>query len=234
MTKAIKILLSTISIFLITGFAINNNEIFNGPDLVMDPDMEFGAEYFSTDKDLVLYYESNFGEAKSLVKNDGEKLILDMRSDDFIFIQDVVVRNDSVYLTRLEEEVDVLFFFSADQMVTYNEPALRIPFPMKAGQTWKWEGIEYIDEDKADSIVISGELLGMEIVSTAAGEFECIKIQTDIHKKSGVHTRFYEWRTPKIGLVKLEAQMDTKGFIGTIIDLLGYDSMYFSLIRVGA
>jgi len=226
------LLLSTI---LLMGFNIHSSSVkIKHSKISTPPGKEYGAEYFPTDKDLVLYYDSNFGEAKSFVKEDGETLILDMRSDDFIFIQDIVVKNDSVYLTRLEEEVDVLFFISAGQTVTYNQPALRIPFPMKNGQTWKWEGIEYIDEDKADSIVISGELFGMEIISTAAGEFECIKIQTDIHKKSGTHTRFYEWRTPEIGLVKLEAQIDAKGFIGTIIDLLGYDSMYFSLIRIGA
>ncbi len=217
------------------GFSFNSSSFeITHSKISTSSGKEYGAEYFPTDKDLVLYYDSNFGEAKSFVKEDGETLILDMRSDDFIFIQDVVVKNDTVYLTRLEEEVDVLFFFSAGIKVTYNEPVLRIPFPMKSGQTWEWEGIEYIDEGEADSIEISGVLLGEEIVSTAAGEFECIKIQTDIHKKSGVHTRFYEWRTPKIGLVKLEAQMDTKSFIGTIIELLGYDSMYFSLIRIGA
>ena len=105
---------------------------------------------------------------------------------------------------------------------------------MTTGQTWKWEGIEYIDEENADSIVITGELLGVENLSTPAGDFECIKIQTDIHKKSGAHTLFYELRTPEIGLVKLEAYLDTKGFIGTIIDLLGYDTMYFNLIKVVA
>jgi len=226
------LLLTTI---LLMGFSFNSSSFeITYNKLSTPPDEEYGAEYFSTDKDLVLFYDSNFGEAKSFVKNDGERLILDMRSDDFMFIQDVVVKNDSVYLTRLEEEVDVLLFISAGITVTYNEPALRIPFPMKTGQTWKWEGIEYVEEEEPDSIIITGELLGEEIVTTEAGEFKCIKIQTDIDKKSGIHTRFYEWRTPGIGLVKMEAQMDTKGFIGIIIDLLGYDSMYFSLIKVGA
>ena len=224
------LLLSTI---LLIGFSFNSSSFeITHNKISTSPSKEYGTEYFPTDKELILYYDSNFGEAKSYVIEDGETFILDMRSDDFIFIQDVIVKNDTVYLTRLEEEVDVLFFFSAGIKVTYNEPVLRIPFPMKAGQTWKWEGIEYIDEGETDSVEIRGKLLGEEIVKTEAGEFECIKIQTDINKKSGVHTRFYEWRTPQIGLVKLEAQMDTKGFIGTIIDLLGYDSMYFSLIKV--
>jgi len=225
------ILFSTV---LLMGFGFNSSSIkINHNKISTPPGKEYGSEYFPMDKDLVLYYDSNFGEAKSFIKNDGETLILDMRSDDFFFIQDIIIKNDSIYITRLEEEVDILFFFSAGLEVTYNEPALRFPFPMKAGQTWKWEGIEYVEDEEPDSIIITGELLGEEIVSTEAGEFNCIKIQTDIDKKSGIHTRFYEWRTPKIGLVKAEAQMDTEGFIGIIIDLLGYDSMYFNLIKVG-
>jgi len=227
-------LISILMLLIFTGLSDGESNKKLNPDLIVNPDMEYGAEYFATDKELVLYYDSNFGEAKSFVKDDGETLTLDMRSDDFIFIQDVIVKNDSVYLTRIEEEVDVFLFISAGIIVTYNTPALRIPFPMTTGQTWKWEGIEYIDEENADSIVITGELLGVENLSTPAGDFECIKIQTDIHKKSGAHTLFYEWRTPEIGLVKLEAYLDTKGFIGTIIDLLGYDTMYFNLIKVGA
>ncbi len=72
------------------------------------------------------------------------------------------------------------------------------------------------------------------MVETEAGKFDCVKFQIDINKKkSGSHTKFYEWRTPKIGLVKLEAFIDSKGFIGTIMNLLGYDEMKFELKKIG-
>jgi hypothetical protein len=60
-----------------------------------------------------------------------------------------------------------------------------------------------------------------------------MKFQIDIYKKkSGSHTKFYEWRTPNIGLVKLEAYIDSKGFIGTVMNLLGYDEMKFELKEI--
>jgi len=69
---------------------------------------------------------------------------------------------------------------------------------------------------------------------TEAGKFNCVKFQIDIRKKkSGTHTKFYEWRTPKIGLVKLEAYIDSKGFIGSIMSILGYDEMKFELKKIG-
>ncbi|MCK5033356.1 MAG: hypothetical protein KAS18_06965, partial [Calditrichia bacterium] len=80
---------------LLMGFSFNLSSLeITHNKISTSPGKEYGAEYFPIDKDLVLYYDSNFGEAKSFVKEDGETLILDMRSDDFIFIQDVVVKND--------------------------------------------------------------------------------------------------------------------------------------------
>ena len=97
-----------------------------------------------------------------------------------------------------------------------------------------YKTFEYIDEENPDTISVSGKVLGSEFVETEAGKFDCIKFQIDIHKKkSGSHTKFYEWRTPKIGLVKLEAFIDSKGFIGTVMNLLGYDEMKFELKKIG-
>jgi hypothetical protein len=53
-----------------------------------------------------------------------------------------------------------------------------------------------------------------------------------IKKSSGKITRYYEWRTPDIGLVKLEADLDPKGFAGMIQGLLGYGEIYFTLKSV--
>jgi hypothetical protein len=111
---------------------------------------------------------------------------------------------------------------------------LRFPFPLSINDNWNWNGVEYIDGEDPDTIFVSGKVLGEELVETEAGNFDCVKFQIDIRKKkSGSHTKFYEWRTPKIGLVKLEAFIDSKGFIGTIINLLGYDEMKFELKKIG-
>ena len=194
--------------------------------------INIGLEYFPVDPSLELIYNSSFGEAISVIKKKGDDYILDIRNDDFFFVQTVHVKNDTVYLTKLDEEVDVFLFISAGVAVTYDRPSIRFPFPLTAEDTWIWTGIEFIDEENPDTITITGKVLGKEIVETEAGNFDCVKFQIDINKKSGAHTKFYEWRTPQIGLVKLEAYIDTKGFIGTIMDLLGYSEMNFVLKKI--
>lgn len=195
---------------------------------------EITAEYFPIDPSLKLVYNSSMGEAYAEIKKKGNSYIMDLRNDDFYFVQTVFVENDTVFLTKLEQEVDVFLFISSSASVTYNRPYLRFPFPLKKNDSWIWTGVEYIDEENPDSITVSGKVLGQEIIETEAGNFDCVKFQIDIHKKkSGSHTKFYEWRAPKIGLVKLEAFIDSKGFIGTVMSLLGYDEMKFELKKIG-
>lgn len=194
---------------------------------------EIGPEYFPVNPSLKLVYNSTFGKAYSVVKKKGNKFILDLRNDDFFYVQTVYVENDAVYLTKLDQEVNVLLFISTGVAVTYDRPYLRFPFPLRTNDSWNWTGIEYIDEENPDTITVSGKVLGEEVVVTEAGNFDCVKFQIDIRKRmSGTHTKFYEWRAPKIGLVKLEAYIDKKGFIGTVMDILGYDEMSFILKKI--
>ena len=224
-------LIKILSIFLFlffSAFVIDHN------NHSLDENHIIGAEYFSTDPNLKLVYNSSFGEAYSKTTKDGGNFILDLSNDDFFFVQTIFVSNDTIYLTKLDQEVDVFMFISAGSTVTYGKPYLRFPFPLKINSEWNWTGVELIDGENPDTISVSGIVLGEETVQSEAGNFECIKFQIDIiKKKSGTHTKFYEWRTPGIGLVKLEAYIDSKGFIGTVMDLLGYDEMKFELKKIG-
>ena len=191
-------------------------------------------EYFPTDPSLKLSYSSSMGDAEAIIKQVGNNYIMDLRNDDFFFVQTIYVENDTIFLTKLDQEVDVFLFISSSSSVTYNRPYLRFPFPLNIGDNWNWDGVEYIDGEDPDTISVFGKVLDKELVKTEAGNFDCVKFQIDIRKKkSGTHTKFYEWRTPKIGLVKLEAFIDSKGFIGTILSLLGYDEMIFELKKIG-
>jgi mRNA-degrading endonuclease HigB of HigAB toxin-antitoxin module len=195
---------------------------------------EITKEYFPTDSSLKLVYNSSFGEASAVIKKKNNSYIMDLRNDDFFFVQTIQVKNDTIYLTKLDQEVDVFLFISAGSSITYNRPYLRYPFPLNINDNWHWNGVEYIDEKDPDTISVSGKVLGEELIKTEAGNFDCVKFQIDIRKKkSGTHTKFYEWRTPKIGLVKLEAFIDSNGFIGTVMSLLGYDEMKFELKKIG-
>jgi len=133
-----------------------NKETFN--------DFTIGPEYFSIDPSLNLSYNSSFGEAYSTIKKEGNGFILDLRNDDFFFVQTVYVKGDTVYLTKLDQEVDVFLFISASSTVTYGTPYLRFPFPLKDHGVWNWNGVELIDNENPDTISVSGKVLGEESV----------------------------------------------------------------------
>ncbi len=196
-------------------------------------EMIIGTEYFLMDTTLKLVYYSSLGEAYASVKKVADSYVMDLSNDKFYFIQTVYVENDTIFLTKLDQKVDVFLFISSKTSVTYNRPYLRFPFPLKKDDTWNWNGVEYIDGKNPDTISVSGKVLGSELVETEAGRFDCVKFQIDIRKKkNGSHTKFYEWRAPKVGLVKLEAFIDSKGFIGSVMKLLGYDEMKFELKKI--
>ncbi len=218
---------------LIIGLPFTLSNDFSNQLFTSAVSAEIGREYFPLDSSLRLTYNSTFGEAFGEIKRKGDSYILDLHNDDFFFIQTVHVKNDTVYLDKLDQKVNVFLFISSEMTVTYDRPYLRFPFPLKLNDTWKWIGIEYIDGGNPDTITVSGKVLGEETIKTETGNFECVKFQIEIRKKKrGTYTKFYEWRAPNVGLVKLEAYIDSKGFIGTIMSLLGYDEMYFILKKI--
>ncbi len=190
-----------------------------------------GLEYFPFDTNKKLIYETTFGEASSVIKSQGDEYVQELKSDDFIMNQRLNIIDDKYCVIDLQQEIDVFLFITHSVDVTYNEPARLISLPLKEYKKWEWTGVEYIN-DKVDTLFITTEYVGDEIVSTEAGEFNCKKINYVIKKSSGKVTKYYEWRTPGIGLVKFEADLDPKGFIGTLQGLLGYDEINFTLKRV--
>ena len=228
------IFISTLLILSDFFSAVNSFEKVEKIYSEFNDEMIIGTEYFITDPSLKLVYNSSLGEANAAIVQNDNNFVVNLSNDKFYFIQTVYVENDTIFLTKLDQKVDVFLFISSKTSVTYNRPYLRFPFPLKKNDSWTWTGVEYIDGKNPDTISVSGKVLGSEIVETEAGKFECMKFQIDIRKKkSGSHTKFYEWRTPEIGLVKLEAFIDSKGFIGNVMKLLGYNEMKFELKKIG-
>jgi hypothetical protein len=190
-----------------------------------------GLEYFPFDPNTKLTYETTFGETICVTRLDGEEYVQQLKSDDFEMNQRLNIIDDNYCVVELQQEIDVFLFITHSVDVTYNEPARLVGLPLKENEKWEWTGIEYID-DKADTLFVTTVYAGDEVVKTQAGEFNCKKINYVIKKSSGKETRYYEWRTPGIGLVKFEADLDPKGFIGTLHGLLGYDEIYFNLKKV--
>ncbi len=188
-------------------------------------------DYFPLDINTKMIYESTFGETTCTTRKDGDNYQQEFKSDDFEMFQRLGFVDDSYVVIDLQQEIDVFLFITHSVDVKYSEPAQMIGLPLVQGETWEWTGVEYID-DNIDTLFITAEYTGDEMITTPAGEFNCKKVNYVIMKSSGKVTRYYEWRTPVIGLVKLEADLDPKGFAGMLQGLLGYDEIYFTLKSV--
>ena len=199
------------------------------PNLVSTKSID--KDYYPLDVNTKMIYESTFGETTCITKKDGDNYQQEFKSDDFEMFQRLGFVDDSYVIIDLQQEIDVFLFITHSVDVNYGEPAQMIGLPLVQGETWEWTGVEYID-DNIDTLFITAEYTGDEIVTTPAGEFNCKKVNYVIKKSSGKITRYYEWRTPDIGLVKLEADLDPKGFAGMIQGLLGYGEIYFTLKSV--
>ena len=188
-------------------------------------------DYYPLDVNTKMIYESTFGETTCITRKDGKNYQQEFKSEDFEMFQRLGFVDDSYVVIDMQQEIDVFLFITHSVDVKYGEPAQMIGLPLVQGETWKWTGVEYID-DNVDTLFITAEYSGDELITTPAGEFNCKKVNYVIRKSSGKVTRYYEWRTPGIGLVKLEADLDPRGFAGTIQNLLGYDEIYFTLKSV--
>ncbi|MCH7723433.1 MAG: hypothetical protein IIC76_08905 [Bacteroidetes bacterium] len=188
-------------------------------------------EYFPLDINKKLIYESTFGEVTCITRKDGDNFQQEFKSGDFEMFQRLNIIDGSYYVIDIQQKIDIFLFITHSVDVKYSEPAQMIGLPLSENEKWEWTGIEFIG-DNIDTLYITSEYVGDEVLTTPAGEFLCKKVNYIIKKSSGKVTRYYEWRSPEVGLVKLEADLDPKGFAGMIQSLLGYGDIYFSLISV--
>lgn len=202
----------------------NNIEISESPTT-------FGFEYFPLKINKTMIYKSNFGETKSHVEmKDGEIIVIN-ESDDFKYVQNFLLKDDGIYITKTEQHLEVFLFISSEAKIKYNEPALRIPMPLSNLSTWRWEGVEYKDNDSSN-IIIEGRYKGIEEIITPAGSFNCVNIELNVESEHGSKSVVNEWLAPNVGLVKLHAEIEGAGLLGVLQDILGYDEIYFELQEI--
>jgi hypothetical protein len=226
--KNIIALLLTISTIFF-GFKFNNSV-----DGVSDDNttLHFGKEYFSFNPDVKLVYESTFGETVCTTWLEDDQYVQEFIGDEFRMIQHLKLDTNKLCVIYLEQQLDILFITAHSIVVNYNEPAKLVSIPVQKDIKSQWTGLEYVNDHPADTIVITSEYLGNEIITTEAGEFDCIKLAFIIKKASGKVNKYYEWRAPDVGLVQLTAQVDQKGFVGLMTQILGYDEIVFLLKKI--
>ncbi|UCH65189.1 MAG: hypothetical protein JSW63_11360 [Ignavibacterium sp.] len=223
-----KIVLLAIISTIVYGFA--HTAVIDEAD--NKPNFHFGEEYFSLNPDVKLVYESTFGETICTTWLEEDQYVQEFISDEFIMIQQLKLDTNKLCITYLEQQLDILYITAHSIVVNYNEPSQLVSIPVQKDIKSQWTGLEYVNDHPADSIVITSEYLGNETITSEAGEFDCIKLVFVIKKASGKVNNYYEWRAPDVGLVQLTAEVDQKGFVGLMTQILGYDEIVFRLKKI--
>lgn len=199
--------------------------------IAKDKYLKTTTSYFPMKNDVVMVYKSSFGETETSYVQDGEYAVSSSESDDFKYRQVMIIKDEGIYVSETFQYIDVFLFISSESTITYEEPLLRFPLPLTPGKVWTWEGNEYSDGDTS-IVKVTGQVLDMEFITTTAGSFETIKLQTIIEGASGSKNSVTEWYAEDIGLIKAEIVIEGGGMMGFLRDLLGYGIIEFELEEI--
>lgn len=187
----------------------------------------FGHEYFPLSKNSTYIYDSNLGNTIAKTKPAGKGIQLDYKSGKISYKQNLYSDSTGIYLTQVENKA---FFWS--NKVTYSKPVLRIPFPLKIGETWSWEGYEFHDNGDKNRMMLKGKAHSIDTIETANGKYRCLKITIQIKSESGSSSTLTEWLAPEIGIVKVHAKMQGKGIASLVQKFMGLQEVNFTLAEL--
>lgn len=187
----------------------------------------YGFEYFPLKTNVYYKYDSNAGATEAEVSPEGDELVLTFNAGSLKYEQQFFIGEKGIYLTRTQSKAMIFF----GTTVTYPEPVLRLPLPLKVGETWLWEGLEIAGGDTG-KLTISGEALAEESVQTPMGSLNCLKIKLRIESEHGSKNTVTEWLAPGIGIVKFHADMEGSGITGFLQDLFGLEEITFDLTEI--
>jgi hypothetical protein len=191
----------------------------------------YSSSYFPVNKDITLVYESSFGESISKYYKDGEFTVSSSEADKFKYRQTLLIKEDGIYVKETYQFLKILLFIKKEETFTYNKPLLRFPLPLTPGMEWKWEGEEY-SNGSTNNVIVTGKVLNKEFVTTKAGKFEAIKLQSIVEGSSNSKNTVTEWYVEGIGLIKAKIIIEGGGIMGFLRDILGYGTIEFELKEI--
>jgi hypothetical protein len=189
------------------------------------------VSYFPSDEDITLVYNSSFGETITKYFQDGEFTISSSEADDFKYRQALIIKDDGIYVMETYQFVKIFLFINKEATSTYGKPLLRFPLPLLPGEEWEWEGDEYSDGE-TNKVMVTGKVIGNEFVSTDAGIFEAVRIESLVEGSSDLKNRVTEWYAEGIGLIKAKVIIEGGGIMGFVRDILGYGIIEFELKEI--
>ena len=203
----------------------------NGASSDKEAGVSNSNSFFPINTGLTLVYQSSFGESMTTYFQNGEFIISSSKADNFRYKQTLIITENGVYVKETYQFFKVLLFIKKEAKYTYGKPLLRFPLPLSPGIKWEWLGDEYLDGEKSQ-VKVTGKVIAREYVTTKAGQFESIKIESVVEGSSNAKNRVTEWYAKGVGLIKAKIVIEGGGVMGTMRDILGYGTIEFELKEI--
>jgi hypothetical protein len=187
--------------------------------------------YFPANNSITLVFNSTFGECTTKYFKDDEFTISLSESDRFKYRQALIIKEEGVYVKEVYQYYKIFLFIKKESTLIYGKPLLRFPLPLTPGQEWVWEGDEISDGDTT-IVKVTGKAFKKENITTSAGIFEAIKVETIVEGSSNTKNRVTEWYVEGIGLIKAKIIIEGGGVMGILRDILGYGTIDFDLTEI--
>lgn len=220
-------ILLLIAILSVPAAAKNNEDKTTSKKSVV----EYGKDYFPTDGRVTLFYTSTFGDTKSTITKNGNSFLFSNSADGFKYLQKLEVDSSGVFIDRTYQKFKVLLFITKEGTYVYSRPLLRIPFPLYKGREWSWSGAQFSGGDTS-TVDLSGECLGVDTLTTGAGEFKAVKVKSVLTTSDGTKNIITEWYAKNIGLIKMHVDIQGGGIMGFMRSILGYGSVEFAVKKI--
>ncbi len=188
------------------------------------------SNYFPVNNNTTLVYKSSFGRSLTRYFYDKEFIISSNEADKFKYIQKLLIKDDGVYVFEVYQYLQIFIFIKKEGRYTYSKPLLRLPLPLTPGKEWQCKCDEYSNSD-TNKVIVTGKVIGSEILKTTLGNYETIKVETKIESGTGKNT-VTEWYSAGIGLVKANIIIEGGGLMGFARDILGYGEINFDLEEI--
>lgn len=216
-------------IFITSAFYLQTSEsqIFSKSN----EDKTFGKEYFPTELKKTLIYDSSFGDLELKVTKENNIYLFSYDSEKFKYRQRLFVNDNGLFVNETYQKIKLLLFITKEGNYVYDKPLLRVPFPVKIGQEWKWDGKEFIN-DETHTVNLKGKVTKIETITTPAGKFETLKVETTLETSEGTKNILTEWYAKDLGMIKMLVSIEGGGMLGFARDILGYGTILFELKEI--
>ena len=197
----------------------------------LNSDKTYGKEYFPTEIKKTLIYDSSFGDLELKVTKDKNIHLFSYDSEKFKYRQKLFVDDKGLFVNETYQKIKLLLFLTKEGNYVYDKPLLRIPFPVKVGQEWTWDGKEYVN-DETHTVNIKAKASKFEKITLPAGSFETLRVETTLETSNGTKNVLTEWYAKDLGMVKMLVSIEGGGMLGFARDILGYGTITFELKEI--